>query len=127
MIRPLVFVVEDDPKLSEIITITLQADFELETCMDGDEALKRLKTITPQIVVLDLNLPGTSGADILESIRADERLDKTRVILATADERQAETLTDTADIILLKPVSPAQLREMALRMITASDDSSSLP
>ena len=95
--------------------------------MDGDEALKRLKTITPQIVVLDLNLPGTSGADILESIRADERLDKTRVILATADERQAETLTDTADIILLKPVSPAQLREMALRMITASDDSSSLP
>ncbi|HKI53001.1 MAG TPA: response regulator [Anaerolineales bacterium] len=116
MTKPFAFVVEDDPKLSEIISITLQEDFKLETCMDGDEALKRLKDITPQIVVLDLNLPGTAGADILKSIRADERLEKTRVILATADERQAETLTDDADIVLLKPVSPGQLREMALRM-----------
>ena len=116
MNKPFVFVVEDDPKLKDIISITLQDDFELETCMDGDEALERLKVITPQIVVLDLNLPGTSGADILEAIRADERLAKTRVILATADERQAEMLADDADIVLLKPVSPGQLREMALRM-----------
>jgi len=70
----------------------------------------------PQIVVLDLNLPGISGADILAHIRADKRLSKTHVILATADERQAETLTDDADIVLLKPVSPTQLRELALRI-----------
>jgi len=118
MARPFVFVVEDDLKLSEIIEIALQSDFEVEICLDGDEAVERLKTITPQIVVLDLNLPGTPGVDILTHIRADERLNNTRVILATADERQAETLTDTADIILLKPVSPSQLREMSLRMST---------
>ncbi len=116
MKKPFVFVVEDDPKLNEIISITLQNDFELGTCMNGDEALEQLKDVTPQIVVLDLNLPGTSGMDILKSIRADERFAKTRVILATADERQAELLTDEADIVLLKPVSPGQLREMALRM-----------
>jgi len=116
MTKPLVLIVEDDPRLNEIIVITLQADFELETCMDGNTALERIKIITPQIVVLDLNLPGTSGADILAYIRADKRLTGTRVILATADERQAETLTDDADIVLLKPVSPAQLRELALRI-----------
>ena len=116
MTKPFVFVVEDDPRLSEIITITLQEDFELETSMDGDDALKRLREIVPDIVVLDLNLPGTSGADLLTYIRADQRLAKTRVILATADERQAETLTDEADIVLLKPVSPSQLKDMALRM-----------
>ena len=116
MTKPFVFVVEDDPKLSEIITITLQDDFKLETSMDGDEALERIRETVPDIVVLDLNLPGVSGADLLTYIRADERLNKTRVILATADERQAETLTDEADIILLKPVSPAQLKDMALRM-----------
>lgn len=116
MTKPFVFVVEDDPKLSEIITITLQDDFDLENSMDGDEALKRIREIAPDIVVLDLNLPGTSGADLLTYIRADERLNNTRVILATADERQAETLTNEADIILLKPVSPAQLKDMALRM-----------
>lgn len=117
MTKPMVLIVEDDPKLNEIISITLQADFELATCVDGDSALERLKTFVPKIVVLDLNLPGTTGADILAYIRSEERLAGTRVILATADERQAETLTEEADIVLLKPVSPSQLRELALRII----------
>jgi DNA-binding response OmpR family regulator len=116
MTKPFVLIVEDDPKLNEIISITLQDDFEFEACLDGDTALERLKNIVPQIVVLDLNLPGTSGAEILSYIRTNERLASTRIILATADERQAETLTDDADIVLLKPVSPAQLRELALRI-----------
>jgi len=116
MTKPFVLIVEDDPRLNEIISITLQADFELETCLGGNTVLERHKHSIPAIVVLDLNLPGTSGADILAHIRADDRLAKTRVILATADERQAETLTDAADIILLKPVSPSQLRELALRI-----------
>jgi len=117
MAKPFVLIVEDDPKLNDIISITLQDDFEFEACMDGNSALERLKIIIPNLVVLDLNLLGTSGVDILTYIRSDKRLARTRVILATADERQAETLTDEADIILLKPVSPAQLRELALRII----------
>lgn len=118
MSTPLIFVVEDDPKLNKIITFTLQANFEIETCTDGGAAMERLKQITPDIVILDLNLPGISGREILEYIRMDARLARTRVILTTADERQAETLTNDADIVLLKPVSPTQLREMALRMST---------
>jgi len=117
--KPLVLVVEDDPRLNEIILLPLQDDFELEACADGDAAMERLQHIVPQIVILDLNLPGSSGRDILGHIHADERFAKTRIILATADDRQAETLTDSADIILLKPISPAQLREMALRMSAA--------
>lgn len=118
MSTPLIFVIEDDPKLNKIITFTLQANFEIETCTDGSAAMERLKEITPDIVILDLNLPGISGREILESIRTESRFGQTRVILTTADERQAETLTNDADIVLLKPVSPTQLREMALRMST---------
>jgi DNA-binding response OmpR family regulator len=117
MAKPFVLIVEDDPKLNEIISIALQADFEFESCTDGDTALERLKNTVPQIVVLDLNLPGSSGKEILGYIRSDERFTKTRVILATADERQAETLTNDADIVLLKPVSPGLLKELALRMM----------
>jgi DNA-binding response OmpR family regulator len=84
--------------------------------MDGNTAMQRLNTFTPQIVVLDLNLPGTSGRDILAYIRSNARLTKTRVILATADGRQAESLNNDADIVLLKPVSPMQLKELALRI-----------
>jgi len=118
MSTPLVLVVEDDPQLSEIIAITLQGNFEIESCTDGRAAMERLKGMVPHIVILDLNLPGLSGKDILAYIRSDDRFAKTRVILTTADERQAETLTNEADLILLKPVSPIQLREMALRLST---------
>lgn len=118
MSAPLVLVIEDDPKLNKIISFTLQGNFEVETYTDGKEAMERLQQIVPHIIVLDLNLPGTPGREILENVRADPRLLQTRIILTTADERQAETLTDEADIVLLKPVSPTQLREMALRMST---------
>ena len=116
MPKPLALLVEDDPQLNEIMSITLQVNFELENCADGNSAMERLKTIVPQIIVLDLHLPDLSGRDILSYIRSEERFAKTRVILATADERQAETLTNDADIVLLKPVSPGQLRELALRL-----------
>jgi len=114
--KPLALIIEDDPQLSTIVSITLQADFEIETCTDGNTGLERLAQTIPNVVVLDLNLPGASGRKILQNIRADQRLAKTRVILTTADERQAEFLRDEADITLLKPVSPGQLRELAIRL-----------
>jgi len=116
MTKPLALIIEDDPQLNTIMSITLQADFEIETCADGNAGLERLKQTIPNVVILDLNLPGASGKEILRSIRADARLSSTRIILTTADERNAETLQDEADIVLLKPVSPAQLRELALRL-----------
>ena len=116
MTKPLALIIEDDPQLNTIMSITLQADFEIESCADGNAGLERLKQTIPNVVVLDLNLPGASGKEILQSIHADERLAKTRVILTTAGERQAETLREEADIILLKPVSPSQLKELALRL-----------
>jgi DNA-binding response OmpR family regulator len=111
-----VLIIEDDPKLNEIMSLTLRSDFEIETVTDGRDGLNRLKEFTPHIVVLDLNLPGVPGREILTAIRSQERFAKTRVILTTADERQAETMTEEVDIVLLKPVSPVQLRELALRL-----------
>jgi DNA-binding response OmpR family regulator len=116
--KPLALIIEDDPQLNEIIALTLRADFEIDTYTDGTSGWNRLSEITPHILVLDLHLPGMPGKDILANMRQDARFRDTRVILATADDRLAETLTDAADIILLKPVSPAQLRELAIRLKT---------
>jgi DNA-binding response OmpR family regulator len=116
MTKPLVFIVEDDPHLSQIFTITLSESFETESITDGAHALIRLHEVVPNLVVLDINLPGASGAQILHVIRADSRFESTRVILATADFRQADELQDKADIVLLKPISIMQLRELANRL-----------
>lgn len=116
MTKPLAFVVEDDPQLSRIFTLTLSELFEVEAITDGAQALVRLSEDVPRLVVLDINLPGASGAEILHAIRADSRLDTTRVILATANSRQADELQDKADIVLLKPISIVQLRDFAERL-----------
>ena len=117
MPKPLAIIVEDDSNLSRIFSLALQTDFETEVYGDGNTAFMRMANAEPTLVVLDLNLPGLQGKDILADIRADQRLANTRVILCTADERQAELLREQADIVMLKPVSPAQLRQIASRLI----------
>jgi CheY-like chemotaxis protein len=116
MTKPLAFIIEDDPQLNQIFLLTLDNDFETHSIMDGDEALERLEKETPRIVLLDLNLPNVPGSKILSYIRSEERLKDVSVILCTADERQADMLQSKADLVLLKPVSPIQLRQIASRL-----------
>jgi two-component system, OmpR family, phosphate regulon response regulator PhoB len=117
MTTPLALVIEDDEDLAEIFSLALQsANFETEVVRDGQLALTRLAEIAPALVMLDLNLPHLSGAEILRHIRADQRLDKTKVILATAQDRLAEELRAQANLTLLKPISPEQLRLLASRL-----------
>jgi DNA-binding response OmpR family regulator len=107
-------IIEDDDDLSVIFSEALQAaGFKTEIIQSGDQALARLAVTTPDVVVLDLHLPRVAGMDILHQIRADARLAKTRVIVATAHPRMAESLRDEADLVLLKPISFSQLRDLA--------------
>jgi two-component system phosphate regulon response regulator PhoB len=109
-------IVEDDPQLNTIFTLTLQANFELTSLADGQQAYDYLQSNTPEMVILDLNLPGLPGERILEYIRAEDRLAGMIVILATADAAKADELSEQADMVLLKPISPIQLRDLALRI-----------
>lgn len=117
MTNPLALIVEDDPKLAKIFSLALEsAQFETEIIQNGETALARLAEIVPTVVVLDLHLPLVSGEEILHQIHADDRLTKTRVMLATADALMAERLRQETDLVLLKPISVNQLRSLALRL-----------
>ena len=121
MSKLLTLIIEDEQKLATIFAEAFgAAKFEIEIISDGEQALARLLEVTPQVVVLDLHLPQVSGREILQAIRKDPRLTKTRVILATADPIVAETLREKADLVLIKPVSFKQLRELALRLHSPS-------
>ena len=115
--KPLAFIIEDDSAQNRIFSIALQKDFELLCIFDGLEAVKQLKQSTPKLIVLDMNLPGLHGSKILELVRADPKFSQTQVIMATADALQAFNLEQDADLILLKPISPKQLRELAKRIM----------
>ena len=110
-------IIEDDSDLACIFAEALQAaGFSTSIVEDGERAMARLAVSQPDIVVLDLHLPRVSGADILRHIRADERLSDSRVIVATADPRLADMLPGHADLVLIKPISFRQLRDLAERL-----------
>jgi CheY-like chemotaxis protein len=114
--KPLALVIEDDNRQATVFAQALRmADFETEIIQNGREALNRLSEVVPALVVLDLHLPEVAGKDIFEQIKADERLVKTRVMLATADPLLAESLRAEVNLVLLKPISFNQLRDLASR------------
>lgn len=114
---PFALVIEDDPDAAAIFSEALKAaGFEVEIIETGDKALERLKVTTPAMIVLDLHLPHVAGPEILRHVRADPRLAETQVIIATADPSMAESLHDQADLVLLKPISFSQLRDLAKRL-----------
>ena len=122
MTKPFALIIEDDPDLSDIFSQALiVAGYETEIIQDGQLALQRLDTAQAVVIVLDIHLPNVSGETILERIRADATFEKTRVIVTTADTVMAELLRDKADIVLVKPVSFGQLRDLASRLKPASE------
>lgn len=103
-------VVEDNEDLSDICSIALQeAGFETYTAFTGEGALAWLSDTKPDLVVLDINLPGVNGVGVLKSIRADDRLRDTKVIITTADPYYVKELGEQADLVLVKPVLFRQL------------------
>jgi CheY-like chemotaxis protein len=110
-------IVEDDPFLAEIFSKALQSvGYETEVVSDGRSAMIRLSETTPDLVTLDLHLPVVSGRDLLAYIRRESHLVDTRVILTTADSMTADQIAPHAELVLLKPISFSQLRELALRL-----------
>lgn len=67
-----IFIIEDEQSLREILTMRLkEAGFEIEVAVDGAEALEKLKTIKPDLILLDIILPKINGFEVLEKIKED--------------------------------------------------------
>ena len=110
------FVIEDDEDLSGIFTEALKAaGFQVETIRDGAVAQQRIKEASPELIILDMHLPHVDGAALLTQIRAEEHLKETYIIVATADALLGDFHHDEADMVLLKPISFSQLRDLTAR------------
>ena len=111
-IRPVktVLVVDDEPQIVGIVRDYLEhAGFTVLAAADGTEALRAVRTGSPDLVVLDLGLPGLDGLDVLRSLRRDGSLP---VIVLTARGEETDKLVGLelgADDYLTKPFSPKEL------------------
>jgi CheY-like chemotaxis protein len=119
--KPFALVVEDHPDNALLFAEALNsAGYETEIAREGQRALDRLAQVAPALVLLDLELPRVSGAQILRHIRSDKRLAQVKVILTTASDHLAGPLAQECDLVLLKPISFSQLSELAARFRHAS-------
>lgn len=111
------FVIEDDPDLSTIFVKALEAaGFKVEAIRDGEAAQTRLQEAAPRVIVLDMHLPHVDGSSLLKQIHSNPALSNTKIILATADNVRAELYRDKATIVLVKPISFSQLRDLSARL-----------
>lgn len=108
--RARILVVDDDPALAEMLTIVLRGEgFDSAVVRDGSRALEAFREVKPDLVLLDLMLPGLSGLDVCKQIRAESGVP---IIMLTAK-------TDTVDVVLglesgaddyvMKPFKPKEL------------------
>jgi CheY-like chemotaxis protein len=117
MNKPTALIVEDDRDVVALFRHVLDiAGYHTEIVLDGLEAMKRLEESQPNIVLLDLQLPGISGIEILTRMRADERLLNIPVIVITAYPVYAASLPVEPDLLLYKPVDINQLSNLVQRL-----------
>ena len=105
------FIVEDEKEICDTVAKSLyDAGYEVDTCYDGEEALAGILTENYDLVVLDLNLPGMDGMEILKELRQEN--EETKVLILSARGQIAdkvEALDAGADDYLTKPFSVEEL------------------
>ena len=109
-----VLVVDDDIKTVELVTLYLKRDgYRVVTAYEGKEALRLAREAHPDLIVLDLMLPGIDGLEICRTLRQDSDVPIIMLTAMTTDEDRLRGLDLGADDYVTKPFSP---RELAARV-----------
>lgn len=106
-----VFLAEDDQTMVTLLETLLKLEgFETVSIDLADGRLiSKLRENVPGLLLLDVNLPGESGLDVVRAMRADDLFTNTRVIMASGMSVKNECLASGADDFLLKPYMPDEL------------------
>lgn len=108
-----IFIIEDDPDICEILEYNLQQEgFDTETFNDGEKALSAVLNNPPDLILLDLMLPGRNGLEIARIIRKDDHSFNLPIIMITARSEEMDVLQGLeqgADDYITKPFRPKEV------------------
>jgi two-component system phosphate regulon response regulator PhoB len=126
-----ILVVDDEPDIVALVAYHLaKAGYRVSTAATGTDALEIARQDRPALVVLDLMLPGLSGFDVLEQIRADETTRDVAVLMLTARRDEPDRIRGLslgADDYLTKPFSPQELVLRVAAILRRVGVTSSIP
>jgi CheY-like chemotaxis protein len=127
MTRADILIVEDHPTMREAMRLVLEHEgFVIREAADGASALEMVRGQRPDLMFLDLNIPGVSGADVLQELKSDPATAGIRVIIVTAtgEEGRDFVLALGADEYFTKPFSPMALLQTVERVLDLGGASS---
>ncbi len=108
-----ILIADDEPDILEILQYNLQAEgFEVITAKNGNEAIDKAKRTLPDLIILDIMMPGKTGMEVCNTLRSQPAFKNTLIIFLTAlsDEgTEIKGLETGADDYVTKPVSPKVL------------------
>lgn len=108
-----ILIADDEPDILEIIQYNLQSEgYEVETAKNGNEALDKAKHFNPDLIILDIMMPGKNGIEVCDILRMQPEFKNTLIIFLSAlsDEgTEVKGLESGADDYITKPVSPKVL------------------
>ncbi|MBV1905086.1 MAG: response regulator transcription factor [Pseudomonadales bacterium] len=108
-----IIVVEDEPDIQEVLSYNLKREgFAVETALDGAEGLSLIQRIVPDLVLLDLMLPGMDGLDICRHLKENHLTQHIPIIMVSAKGEESDVVLGLgigADDYVAKPFSPREL------------------
>jgi two-component system phosphate regulon response regulator PhoB len=133
MAKEHILVVEDEDDIQELVRYNLAKEgYRVAQALSGEEGFKAAKSSNPDLIVLDLMLPGLDGLEICRLLKADPKTSHTPIVMLTAKGEEADVVTGLelgADDYVTKPFSPkilvARLRAVLRRKAKESSDDTS--
>ncbi len=109
-----ILVADDEPLTTEIMTLMLAfTGYEVTPALDGVEALERARECAPDVILLDVMMPGQMGPAVSQELRKDPKFDDTVVVLfSCVDENEVPWRESGADAFLQKPISIRELPQI---------------
>jgi len=108
-----IIVVEDEQDLADLIALHLRREsLDVQVFADGEQGLKAIQETAPDLVVLDLMLPGIDGYEVCRRVRRDDRLSGVQILMVTARGEETDVVTGLelgADDYVTKPFRPSVL------------------
>jgi CheY-like chemotaxis protein len=117
-----ILICDDDVNLRLLVRVVLEDDYEFSEASDGTEALELARRLKPDLVILDIMLPGQNGLDLLEELRRDPRLRAVPMIVLTASpEREVDAHAAGADRFFMKPFEPDLLKSTVEELLASHE------
>lgn len=127
--KPLVLVVDDDPVNREIMQEILETEYQIAMAEDGEQALQHAKAMQPQVILLDINMPGMSGYQVCEKLKEDGQTKHIPVTFVSALDTLGERLAGYeagGDDYITKPFEAKELLSKLKVMLQISHNQSQL-